>query len=137
VTSVFGDGAYHVQPGQRVMFQHGSLHEVVGNEKESCGCPPAEAKGNEFPLAQSAGLAPMAEPSKAQVVIAGASTETLSYNGTTKTTNGTSDQMQQKTEAEVVKAPPPTSIKKKESFFSGVKRFFQHVFGDDQGQKQP
>ena len=53
VSSVFDGGAYRVQPGQRVMFQHGSLHEVVDQEKESCGCPPAQAKGNEFPVAQS------------------------------------------------------------------------------------
>ncbi|MDR3416589.1 MAG: hypothetical protein P4L83_10415, partial [Nevskia sp.] len=41
VTSVFEGGDYRVQPGQRVMFQHGSLHEVVDQEKEPCGCPPA------------------------------------------------------------------------------------------------
>jgi len=29
VSSVFGGGAYRVQPDQRVMFQRGSLHEVV------------------------------------------------------------------------------------------------------------
>ena len=61
VSSVFEGGAYRVQPGQRVMFQHGSLHEVVDQEKESCGCPPSAPKGNEFPLAQSMGLAPTAE----------------------------------------------------------------------------
>ena len=59
VSSVFEGGAYRVQPGQRVMFQHGSLQEVVDQEKEPCGCPPppAPAQGNEFPLAQSEGLA--------------------------------------------------------------------------------
>ena len=31
VSSVFDGGAYRVQPGQRVMFQHGSLSEVVYN----------------------------------------------------------------------------------------------------------
>ena len=61
VSSLFGDGVYRVQPGQRVMFQHGNLHEVVDQEKEPCGCPPAPAaaNGNEFPLAQSEGLASM------------------------------------------------------------------------------
>lgn len=58
VSSVFDSGVYRVQPGQRVMFQHGSLHEVVDQEKEPCGCPPAKPAGNEFPLAQSEGLAP-------------------------------------------------------------------------------
>jgi len=60
VTSVFDGGAYRVQPGQRVMFQHGSLQEVVDQEKEPCGCLPAPQPGsNEFPAAQSAGLAPL------------------------------------------------------------------------------
>ncbi|HTB97023.1 MAG TPA: hypothetical protein VK716_08450 [Terracidiphilus sp.] len=60
VTSVFDGRLYRVQPGQRVMFQHGSLDTVVDQEKEPCGCPPAPAQveGNEFPLAQSEGLAP-------------------------------------------------------------------------------
>ena len=63
VSSVFEGGAYRVQPGQRVMFEHGSLHDVVDNEKEPCGCPPAAHPGtNEFPLAQSAGLAPLPKP---------------------------------------------------------------------------
>jgi hypothetical protein len=38
VTSVFDGGNFRVQPGQRVMFEHGSLREVVDNEKEPCGC---------------------------------------------------------------------------------------------------
>lgn len=60
VTSVFDGRLYRVQPGQRVMFQHGSLDTVVDQEKEPCGCPPepAQVQGNEFPLAQSEGLAP-------------------------------------------------------------------------------
>jgi hypothetical protein len=45
------------------MFQHGSLFEVVDQEKEPCGCPePPKPNSNEFPLAQSAGLAPLAPP---------------------------------------------------------------------------
>ena len=45
VTSVFDGGIYRVQPGQRVMFQHGSVLAVVDQEKEPCGCPaPAQAQ---------------------------------------------------------------------------------------------
>lgn len=63
VTSLFEPGLYRVQPGQRVMFQHGSLREVVDEEKEPCGCPPPpEAAGNAFPLAESEGLAPTPAP---------------------------------------------------------------------------
>lgn len=66
VTSVFEGGVYRVQPGQRVMFEHGSLHDVVDQEKEPCGCPAPPRPGtNDFPLAQSAGLAPMPNPALA------------------------------------------------------------------------
>lgn len=41
-SSLFGEGAYRVQPNQRVLFEHGSLSEVVDNEQEPCGCPPAQ-----------------------------------------------------------------------------------------------
>jgi hypothetical protein len=62
VTSVFDNGTYRVQAGQRVMFQHGSLREVVDQEKEPCGCPGAGKGANDFPLAQSEGLAPTLHP---------------------------------------------------------------------------
>ncbi|MGC9159419.1 MAG: hypothetical protein ACP5FH_10545 [Terracidiphilus sp.] len=62
VSSLFEGDEYRVHPGQRVMFEQGSLREVVDNEKEPCGCPPPAPKGNEFPLAQSEGLAPLAAP---------------------------------------------------------------------------
>jgi hypothetical protein len=69
VTSLFAGGLYRVQPGQRVMFQHGSLSEVVDQETEPCGCPPppAAAESNEFPLAQSEGLAPTPPESSAPI----------------------------------------------------------------------
>jgi hypothetical protein len=84
-TSLTGDGAYRVQPNQRVLFEHGSLSDVVDNEQEPCGCPPAQplsvastgatganpaqpgekvapandtAAHNPFPLAESEGLQP-------------------------------------------------------------------------------
>ncbi len=63
VSSLFDEGLYRVQPGQRVMFQHGSLNEVVDTEKEPCGCPPpSKTVVNEFPLAVSEGLAPSPAP---------------------------------------------------------------------------
>jgi len=72
VSSVFEGGAYRVLPGQRVMFEHGSLREVVDQEKEPCGCPsPIKPESNEFPLAQSAGLAPL--PAQAEGTRWGAS----------------------------------------------------------------
>lgn len=66
VTSVFEGGVYRVQPGQRVMFEHGDIHDVVDQEKEPCGCPaPPRPGSNDFPLAQSAGLAPLPNPALA------------------------------------------------------------------------
>jgi hypothetical protein len=41
-SSLFEGGAYRVQPNQRVLFNRGSLQQVVDNETESCGCPPPE-----------------------------------------------------------------------------------------------
>jgi hypothetical protein len=80
VTSQFEGGVYRVQANQRVLFEHGSLQQVVDNEAEPCGCPAAAAPvmvashaagaettnaavtnkiaaANPFPLAQSEGLA--------------------------------------------------------------------------------
>ncbi len=65
VSSVFEGGLYRVQANQRVMFQGGSLRAVIDEEKELCGCPPetpAPPTGNQFPLAQSEGLAPLPTP---------------------------------------------------------------------------
>ena len=78
VTSQFAGGLYRVQANQRVMFEGGSLTNVVDNETEPCGCPAASAptvlvanvptqgkrskaviaaeKANPFPLAESEGL---------------------------------------------------------------------------------
>ena len=67
VTSVFDGGIYRVQPGQRVMFQHGSLHEVVDQEKEPCGCPPApRGKGERVSAGESEGLTPNPPPPAAK-----------------------------------------------------------------------
>ena len=77
VHDAFGEGAYRIKPGQRVLFEHGSLKEVVDRESGPCGCPDlagvslAEAavrgggkgaEGNPFPAAQSEGLAPPSPP---------------------------------------------------------------------------
>ncbi len=136
VTSVFDAGNYRVQPGQRVMFQHGSLHEVVDQEKEPCGCPtPVKAGSNEFPLAQSAGLAPLPAPApaapaarKAQVM------EPLVY----KSAEAAPAPAPVVQPAPIEAAPPtpaeaapktPPAAKKKPGFFGRVGRFFKRIFG--------
>lgn len=39
VSEQIGTGVYRVQPNQRVMFEHGSVRNVVDNETQPCGCP--------------------------------------------------------------------------------------------------
>jgi hypothetical protein len=78
ITEGFGDATYHLAPGQHVLFEHGSVREVVDREQSNCGCPqstpvmtaavtpnatsvatPQQAAAlNPFPTAQSADLSP-------------------------------------------------------------------------------
>lgn len=39
VADQFGESSYELHAGQHVLFEHGSLKEVVDNEREPCGCP--------------------------------------------------------------------------------------------------
>jgi hypothetical protein len=128
VSSVFDGGAYRVQPGQRVMFQHGNLHEVVDQEKEPCGCPPAVSGPNDFPLAQSEGLAPTVHPVPAPVAPVGhpgEATGAMVYNA--------ADHAPQAAEAAPAApapaAAPPAAPEKKPGFFKRVGKFFKRVFG--------
>lgn len=138
VTSVFDNGIYRVQPGQRVMFQHGSVYAVVDAEKEACGCPaPPRPNTNDFPEAQSAGLAPLAPPGPPGVVPEGAPTEATDTfvhkigdpppaTDIVTTTGGTPTPEIQ---------PPPQRKKpkikgeKKPTFFTRMGHFFRRLFG--------
>jgi hypothetical protein len=137
VSSVFDGGAYRVQPGQRVMFQHGSLHEVVDQEKEPCGCPPA-SKGNEFPLAQSMGLAPAPKVAPAPVP---------TTNNPAQTAPPLVYQSKQDVPVAEIPAQPATTqtapavavqprtksaAHKKRGFFGSIGHFFRRVFGADE-----
>ena len=107
-TEAFGTGAYFIRPGQRVLFEHGSLREVVDRETSSCGCPkpdalvlagkgkhgdgkiPEAARINPFPEAVSQGLAKPETPQQTAPV-GGVQTQvstTLAYNGTTNAVSG-------------------------------------------------
>ena len=131
VSSVFDSGSYRVQAGQRVMFQHGNVHEVVDQEKEPCGCPPAAALGNEFPLAQSEGLA--ATPAPAPSVAkpngdAAPPVEPLIYSSRSQSAPPAVEaKPAQATVAEP--AAQPNAAKKKSGFFRSVGRFFRRIFG--------
>lgn len=157
-TNLFSGGAYRVQPGQRVLFEHGSLNEVVDNEPEPCGCPPSAppvtvaasppsrkergkdgapgansaAERNPFPLAESEGLQPPPPaPSKPEVPPGQTETEVqapLTYNSA---------------HPELPTPPPATSAaapaaapaalpappKHHRGFFHSIGHFFRHIFG--------
>jgi hypothetical protein len=107
-TEAFGTGAYFIRPGQRVLFEHGSLREVVDHETSSCGCPKPDAlvlagKGrhgdgkipeagriNPFPEAVSQGLAAPAPPQQAAPVgeVQTQVSSTLAYDGKTNAASG-------------------------------------------------
>ncbi len=121
VADQFSDATYELRPGQHVLFEHGSLKEVVDNESSACGCPaepvvsvadagvtsatPAApgsavaaksaADQHPFPDAVSAGLAPLPSVPQAPagVVHAQVST-TLSYGAARSggTDSGTDNQ---------------------------------------------
>ena len=142
VSSVFDGGAYRVQPGQRVMFQHGSLAEVVDNEKEPCGCPPEAKPGtNEFPLAQSAGIGPQAPPIAAAPPASPSSKapsaidQPLVYQAQPAQPEASQPPAAAAQPAQQAATPPPTApaakpvSQKKSGFFHGIGRFFRKIFG--------
>jgi hypothetical protein len=118
VADQFGDSSYEIKSGQHVLFEHGSLKEVVDNESEPCGCPaepvvsvaeagatggtpapPGSAVASQtaeeqhpFPAAVSAGLAPTSGPPQAPagVVHAQVST-TMSYGSSTDSSSADGD----------------------------------------------
>ena len=135
VTSLFEEGLYRVQPGQRVMFQHGSLRQVVDNEPEPCGCPPPpSSSGNEFPLAQSEGLAPgpaIAPTPPQPANISPATTAPLVHNSNpaaTQTAPAVQGNPAQASQAAPA-TPTPEPKKKKPGFFARVANFFKRIFG--------
>jgi len=144
VTSVFDGGTYRVQPGQRVMFQHGSLREVVDDEKEPCGCPAETRPGtNDFPLAESAGLTTKAPPVTAPPVAPAHATPNQTVLDTPLEYQA---QPVQADQAETAAQPAPDAAKqadaapskgpnakspaeKKPGLFRRIGHFFKRVFG--------
>lgn len=133
VTSVFDSSVYRVQPGQRVMFQHGSIHEVVDQEKEPCGCPPAEVKGNDFPLAQSEGIVPLppttpVPPAHGTSKTAAGTAQPLVYNAGDQASASATEPPAGST-AEHAPAAKQTALHKRSGVFARIGHFFRRLFG--------
>jgi hypothetical protein len=106
VSDQFGEATYELRAGQHVLFEHGSLKEVVDHETSPCGCPPASvvsvadvgttsanpaapgdvvaakqtAEQHPFPAAVSQGLAPAPPvPQASPGVVHAQVTTTLAY----------------------------------------------------------
>ncbi len=106
VSDPFGGSSYQVNSGQHVLFEHGSLREVVDQEATACGCPEpgisladalvASGSGGKsstpaakasaqhpFPAAVSEGLAPTPEvPQAPPGEVHTQVSETMTYNAT-------------------------------------------------------
>jgi len=140
VTSVFEGGLYRVQPGQRVMFAHGSLQSVVEEEKEPCGCPTsANAEANEFPLAESEGLTRAPQPASGPANPGSGQAPQvppLVYNGAEHAQQAATRPQPSPPPAAAAPTnlpanPPanPPATKKKRGFFGKVGHFFRRAFG--------
>jgi hypothetical protein len=139
VADQFGEATYQIQPGQHVLFEHGSLKEVVDNESSPCGCPPTpsvsiadaaiSASGNAgapsntpdphpFPQAVSQGLAPTPPVPQApagEVHTQVATTLSYSADDSSKTPATTPP---------AAPTPPPSN-----NVFHKVGHFFKRIFG--------
>jgi hypothetical protein len=125
------------------MFQHGSLQEVVDQEKEPCGCPPEHRPGsNDFPLAESAGIGSHAPPvtaapptpSAAKPTAASPLEQPLVYEAQPLAADeaAPSPATEPAPQASTPAAAPPANKpvpQKKRGFFHGIGHFFRKIFG--------
>ena len=70
VSDPFGEAAYEVGPGQHVLFEHGSLHEVVDHESSPCGCPDVKGASIADALLATGGVKPVLAPPAATPPVA-------------------------------------------------------------------
>jgi hypothetical protein len=105
---------------------------VVDQEKEPCGCPPpAKSEANEFPLAQSEGLAPKSPPASAANTTAGSgqAATTLVYKSSQPAPQTVAIPQPPASAGAAAPAAPESGAQKKTGFFSKIGRFFKRMFG--------
>jgi len=150
ISDPFGDAVYELLPNQHVLFEHGSLREVVDHETTPCGCPdspgmsiadallapgsgsksttsaPADTQ-HPFPAAVSEGLAPETEvPAVPQALPGQVHTQiadTLSYSAQPPTAAPSTTPTPPP--AEQTTAPPEP----KHDLAHAIGHFFQKLFG--------
>jgi hypothetical protein len=157
IADQFGEATYQLKAGQHVLFEHGSLKEVVDHESSACGCPAEQTisvadallnpsapggtvnKAEEehpFPAAVSAGLAPTTVPQAPAGTVHTQVAATLS-------SNGGADSLAQPVAANGVAAgdtksspavtgqtaPNPEPAKSSKNPFRAVGHFFKRIFG--------
>lgn len=158
-SSLMDGGVYRVQPGQRVLFVHGSLQQVVDNEKEPCGCPPAmpdteqagkhpggpssTAADTAFPTAVSEGLAPAQTESSTPVVPNGEAHAQVQATLSSDTPPGPPPPAPSATPGETAAAVAPgaqpdatpqkaaADSQKSVGVFHRIGKFFAKIFGAD------
>jgi len=142
VTAQFGDESYELRPNQHVLFEHGSLREVVDHESSACGCPPepsvsiadaalnggttattksiAEAQ-HPFPTAISQGLAPAAEiPQAPPGTVHAEVAATLSYGANAAPNSLDTPAPLSAAKPIAAAAPPPSPKKHRAGFFNRI-----------------
>ena len=135
-TEQFGSAGYLIKPGQRVLFEHGSVREVVDREGTSCGCPkPGKGGKDDFPEAVSAGMvqpdpAPVASGSSPVQVAADMNYKADSGGGSGAAVpvSATSPTPAQGASGTVAPAAA-TKQKSGANPFSAIGRFFRRLFG--------
>ena len=156
VVDQFGEATYELKAEQHVLFEHGSLKEVVDHESSACGCPPeptmsvADAllhpgapesgtttagksveEAHPFPAAVSAGLAPTTVPQAPPGAVHTQVSATLSSNGgadsLAEPQKATADASAATSVAQP--APVPPAAQPKKDLVHVVGRFFKRIFG--------
>ena len=152
VADQFGEATYQLRAGQHVLFEHGSLKEVVDHESSACGCPPeptmsvadalvsggggsggtapkSAAEEHPFPAAVSAGVAPATVPQApvgqehTQVAVA------LSSSGDADSTAAPPAAAKTADAAQTAPGPTPAAPKQSKDLVHVVGRFFKRLFG--------
>jgi hypothetical protein len=157
VVDQFGEATYELKAGQHVLFEHGSLKEVVDHESSACGCPPAPtmsvadaligpaapggsaaekttAEQHPFPVAVSAGLAPATVPQASAGAVHTQVAAALSSSGSADSLtepaaakDGVAGDAKKPKAGQA--APTPAPAKSSKNPFRAVGRFFRHIFG--------